>query len=475
MIIEHFDVDEYFPNRVVAESVKKIVKKTIYENPYIALKPYPRQLWPLFEVTQPNINDEPHAVLIGGGGYGGKTILGSIAALQYFEFPDYQCLITRKNRKELIGPNSIWRNLGEWLTRPELGDLRLDPRKHINKSELTITAPSGATLWFKYFDEEDSKQKVKSESYDRIIHDEASELKPRVGKFTFRSLRSAKNSHIPLALLNFSNPGGPSTEYLTEKYVDGDLHYYLMDWRHNPFVNQKKYSKTLDELDFIDQKYQKEGDWHYRPAKGELFPEDKLRSIILPKTYQLEDGKTVPWDYGKTFVRNLRGIDMAITRMGDHSCFLKWLIDDRGHKYIVDVKRVQTEFPEEVLIECINEDNPNWQRYEFETEYAFERQPADSGVHQERFFQNELSDYLDHGLYYTYVRPTTNKFNRARPLARAIRNNEVSIIEADWNDILIDEYKDFGPDPKEYDYDDQVDGGSIGYNVLNPRELEIYM
>ena len=173
---------------------------------------------------------------------------------------------------------------------------------------------------------------------------------------------------------------------------------------------------------------------------------------------------------------------MAITKAGDFSAFVKWLQDDRGHKYIVDVVRLQTEYPEETLIELIELDNPEWDNYKFNTEYIFERQPADSGVHQERFFQSELVDYLDHGLFYDYVRHTLNKFTRARPFARAVKNNEVTIVNQPnslgkyYLEDFITELKDFGPDYKEYEHDDQVDGASIGYNKLGGVEsLKIYM
>ena len=72
-------------------------------------------------------------------------------------------------------------------------------------------------------------------------------------------------------MINLSNPGGPATDYLVDEFVDGPYPYFPLDWRHNPFINKKVYSKTLDKLDFIDIQYQKEGNWHYRPAKGDLF------------------------------------------------------------------------------------------------------------------------------------------------------------------------------------------------------------
>lgn len=384
-----------------------------------------------------------------------------MSAGQYLEIPDYSCLVTRLNYAELTGEDSIWENSLEWFCDEErLEDLACKA----NESKLRIKAPSGATIWFKAFDREQKKQKVKSESYDRIVNDEASELHPKVLQFEYRSLRSPKDSFLPLAMINLSNPGGDATDYICERYVDGPYNYYLMDWRHNIFINQKVYAKTLDNLDFIDQKYQKEGDWHYRPAKGELFQEEQLRKIIIPELPEVQ------------FIRNLRGVDMAVTKKGDRTAFMKWYRDERGHSYIGDLVVEKTEYPEEILIELIEQDNPRWQEYQFETEYFLEREPGSSGEHQVRYIQRELSDYIDHGLDLYFTKPTTNKFTRARPMARAIKNNEVSIIKADWNETLIEEFKDFGPDDKEYEYDDIVDAGSIGFNNLPGVEpLKIYM
>lgn len=413
-------------------------------------------MWPIFEITEPLEDNNPHTILVGGGGFGGKTYLGSMLAAQYLEFPYYQCLVTRKNRKELIGPNSIWRNLSDWLTRPELPDeLRLDPRTDINKSDLVMTAPSGASIWFKYFDDEESRQKLQSESYDREIHDEGPQLKQRVLKFSYRSLRHGDHRcKIPLAMVLLGNPGGPSTDYICETCVDGSNSYYWMDWRHNPFADES-YVKSLEKLDFIDQKYQKDGDWHYKPAKGELFKEKTLNDSII---------KSIP---PVRLVRNIRGLDMAVTKQGDYTAAVKWLRDERGHAYIIDVKRLQTEYPEDLLEQCILEDNKMWESGRFETEYYVENLRTDAGVHQERYLKDFLDKYIAKGLFIKFIPPTTNKFTRARPMANALRQGDISILKGDWNKDFIDELKDFGPDDREYDHDDQVDGASVAYNELN--------
>lgn len=449
-----FDESRYHLN------LNDILQLTIYENSYILFKPYPRQLWPLFEINKPLVNYEPNKVLVGAGGFGGKTILGTQAAGQYLDFPDYSCLITRLNYAELTGEDSIWENSVNWFCdENRLGDKACKS----NDSKLRIKAPSGAKIWFKAFDHVKKKQKVKSESYDRIINDEASELDPSILTFLYRSLRSEKDSVIPLAMVNLSNPGGPATDYLCDTFVDGPNPYYPLDWRHNPFINKKLYSKTLDNLDFIDQKYQKDGDWHYRPAKGELFTEEMLNDCIIDELPEVQ------------YVRNLRGVDMAVSKKGDRTAFYKWLKDERGHKYLVDVVYKKSKYPEETLIDLIEEDNPKWEQGIFETEYYLEEGIADAGTHAKRFIRSILQRYINRGLFLRFIKPTTNKFTRARPMARGFKNDEVSILKADWNKEMIDEYKDFGPDDKEYDYDDGVDAGSIGYNrldisnVLEPR------
>lgn len=368
-------------------------------------------------------------------------------------------MVTRLNYAELTGEDSVWDNLKTWLGDEErLGaDLVCD----INESRLRITSPFGARIWFKAFDREAKKQKVKSESHDRILNDEASELHPKVIQFQYRSLRSPLDSFIPLSMCNFSNPGGEATDYLCDNYIDGAWPYYWIDWRHNPFINRRVYSKTLDMLDYVDQRYQKYGDWKYRPAKGDLFPETLL------------NGSRISGRPGDTrIVHNLRGVDMAITTTGDYSAFVKWLVDNRGHYYIADVVWEQTEYPEDLLCSVIEKDNPQWKNGRYETDYYLEKGIAEAGELAKRFLLDVLEPYIETGLSVNFLPPIVNKFTRARPMARAWKNGQVSIIDRPnifgdkWVDAFIGEYKDFGPNEKEYDHDDMVDAGSIGFNQV---------
>lgn len=452
-----------FDRRLYSQNIVDRIKRTIFENPYIPVTPYPRQLWPIFEVTQDIKNNEAHTILVGGGAFGGKTFLGTILSGQYLEVPNYSCLVTRLNYGELTGQDSIWENAVNWFCEDEerLSSLGVDPCKsHDGKSR--IKSPYGAKIWFKAFSEERKKQKVKSEGYDRIINDEASELWRKVLQFLYRSLRNAKDAFIPLSFINLSNPSenADTNEYLCAMYVDGTYSYYWMDWRHNIHIVPEVYKKQLDKLDFIDQKYQRDADWHYSPAKGDLFKEQDLQDVII---------NSVPSD--RRIIRSVRGVDMAITTSGDRTAFLKWLRDERGHGYITDLVVKQTKYPEYVLLDLVELDNPNRELGVYDTEYIFEYEIGDAAVHQERFIRSILKEHIKAGLLINFTHHSNNKFTRARPMAHAIKNLNVSILKDSkdgngWNKLLIDEYKDFGPDPKEYEYDDIVDAGSIGYNRI---------
>lgn len=61
---------------------KKIIRKTILENPYIPIVPYSRQLYAIV--------DRSKRKLIGGSAYSGKSILGAVLALQHFMVPNYR-------------------------------------------------------------------------------------------------------------------------------------------------------------------------------------------------------------------------------------------------------------------------------------------------------------------------------------------------------------------------------------------------
>ena len=251
---------------------------TILDNPFIDFELYDKQAF--VALTSCHKQEGINEFLTGGPGGGGKTKLLSALALQYVEFPQYRCLVTRKNYRELVGTGSVFdilKNIPGVKSR-ESGLIR-------------IIFPSGAEIHFKAFNDESHKQDVKGESYHTILNDEASELNESVLRFLYRSLRKKADDWIPLRFGNASNPGGESTDYLVEKYIDGDLPYIEMGYKDNPYIENDVYEDALKELDYIDQQYQMFGNWKYRPSVGDLLTrqeaEAQKNSLSTPVHYEL--------------------------------------------------------------------------------------------------------------------------------------------------------------------------------------------
>lgn len=390
--------------------------ESICKNPYIPYKPYPKQSWPIYEAnrltkrTDNNGKCLHNHVLAGAGGFGGKTYLGSMLAAQYLTEDDYSCLVTRKNYTELIGIDSIFQNLVKWTCDENLKD---EACTKVEGKLIRIRSPVGAEIHFKAFDREDKKQKIKSESYDRIINDEASELDPRVLSFQHRSLRQSIDSKIPLSIINLSNPGGPSTEYLIDNYINPDSFYpYIaLDWRDNPYINRDDYEASLDELDYIDQQYQKYGNWHYRPNKGDLFDQETLEKSIIKE--EISDDK---------IFYTIMSVDLASTGRDMTSISLVYLLKN-NIKILMDLDEESSPYPEEMIYSFLEKHNPADE--EFKTDLlVFEQEPGSDFHYSLIYWKNELRDYIERGLRVRLYKPVKSKYQRARPLSREINNNK---------------------------------------------------
>ena len=64
-----------------------------------------------------------------------------------------------------------------------------------------------------------------------------------------------------------------------------------MGYKDNPHIDDETYEDALKELDYIDQQYQMKGDWHYKPAIGDLInraeAEAQLTILDTPLAYEL--------------------------------------------------------------------------------------------------------------------------------------------------------------------------------------------
>lgn len=402
----------------------ELMKTTIYDNPYIKLEPYPKQLEPILEANK-FLEDNSSSILVGAGGFGGKTILGSMLAAQYLEYPEYTCLVTRLNYAELTGTDSIWENLVDWTC-----DDSLEYPCESNESKLRIRSPFGATIWFKAFDNVRKKQKVKSESYTRIINDEASELDPEVLRFLYRSLRKELSNNIPLSFINLSNPGGPSTEYLVDKYVEGSNPYFPLDWRHNPFIDKEQYKNNLLELAPIDQQYQLYGNWKFKPSFGLLINKDNFIN------------QTVPVSQGNSLV-NIVSVDLASTGK-DSTALTSLNYNDNGYFYLVDTELFPDSHVESLLLEFVGQQVEKYNTFMF----IMELEPGSESEYASRYWEELVTGEYPSVMFNTH-RPSKSKFERTRLSAKYVRQGKLFFVEDDNTDILQEQYMYVHPDKEE--------------------------
>lgn len=408
-------------NITYSEKDKLIYYYTILENPYIRFKPYPKQALPIILASrEEDLIDgvkEPNAVLAGAGGFGGKTFLGSMLAAQYLNEPNYTCLVTRRNYAELLDTNSIWENLIDWCCGEHLpANIRC---KYVKSPSPMITAPNGNTIYFKAFDRLDKKHKLKSASYDRIVNDEASELPDGVLQFQYRSLRNT--IHLPRSVINLSNPGGESTEYLVNHYVDGPKPYISLDWRDNPYVDKEAYEGSLNQLDYIDQQYQKYGNWHYSPQVGDLINRDDMES-------QKIESAPVNVQY------SLIGIDLA-GKGKDKFAVCRYDLLSNGLEVIMDYDQTSSANAEDLLLAFVAKHNPS--NYPLTSVIVIEQEGGGSPEYARKYFQDLVQDY---GIPVVLKSPKGSKYQRARPLMRLIRNGLVKLFsDAGYLDDFIDE------------------------------------
>lgn len=412
----------------------------ILDNPFlkkIGFELYDKQSF--VALTSCHKQDGINEFLTGGPGGGGKTMLLAALALEFVEYSHYRCLVTRKNYRELIGTGSVFdilKNIPGVKSR-ESGLIR-------------IIFPSGAEIHFKAFNDESHKQDVKGESYHTILNDEASELPESVLKFLYRSLRKKHDDWIPLRFGNASNPGGESTDYLVEKYIDGDLPYIEMGYRDNPYINNDTYEDALKELDYIDQQYQMYGNWKYKPSVGDLLTraegESQLTSLTTPLYYEI-----IAIDLAG------KGKDMFAVVAYDYL--------QNGLEYIKDFDQTQSSNPEQLLLNFIYKHNPNPLAPQTSL-IVIEQEGGGSPEYAKKYFQELITDY-GYNIPVVLKKPSGSKYQRARPLMHSIRFGNTKLNpESGYIHDFIDEGIQLHPDGKGKS-PNLVDSASLARNFLH--------
>lgn len=433
---------------------------TILDNPFIDFELYDKQSF--VALTSCHEQEGINEFLTGGPGGGGKTKLLAALALQFVEFPQYRCLVTRKNYRELVGTGSVFDMLKS-----------IPGVKSRESGLIRIIFPSGAEIHFKAFNDESHKQDVKGESYHTILNDEASELPESVLKFLYRSLRKKVDDWIPLRFGNASNPGGESTDYLVEKYIDGDLPYIEMGYKDNPYIDNDTYEKSLSNLDYIDQQYQMYGNWYYRPSAGDLINLDQLVDAYID----------VPDYVEREVFFCTMGVDTAGTGR-DNTVAMNLIRLDNGLTVLNDMCLDGSAYPEDSVYEIVEKQIIENKLYNVD----IEEEPGGDSVYALRYWvEDVLADLISkYGIDVDGVSAIKSKYTRARPIAKAIIQGKLKFSShlkdlLERKDGLFDQFMYVSPNPEEMKKrksPDELDALGYAWNSLvdnfgNTVELDI--
>lgn len=423
----------------------QIIHDSIENNPFIPIKPYPKQLYA--------ICDKSKRKLIGGSAYSGKSILGAVLALQHFKAKNYRCLILRSTYDNVIATGGIVDYIDDWVSEfPNV--------EHNQSKRVFINHDSNAKIYYSYMLLEKDKEKFKSRAYHRIIVDEASEFYKVNLQFLNRSLRGTKGlMKFPLSLYYISNPAdADGSTYLKERFVDGPYPFFEMNFWDNPYIDKWDYLENLKELSKADYQFQM-GNWDYEVKSGDVFDYDMIEANTISKNeYQEMLTETdvlqqvITWDIAATDKKT-----------SDYTAWsLSTIFQDKiGVIHNQDSTQKTPGKLESKMMQVMD-------RY-YEYDNWIERQPAAAGKIVANYWKKEFQDY-----HPTFIPVPKSKLIRASRTVRGMNKGKILFVRGKWLKEFKKQAVKF-PTEKviandESTHDDRVDSVTLLHEGLYPQK-----
>ena len=429
----------------LTDKQKYILRKTIFENKYIPVDPYRKQLLA--------IADGNKRKLIGGSAYSGKSILGAVLALQHFEVPNYRCLVLRSTYDNVIATGGIVDYIDEWMKEfPEV--------EHNQSKRCFINHESNAKIYYSYMLLEKDKEKFKSRAYHKIIVDEASEFLKVNLQFLNRSLRGTKGlMNFPLRLYYISNPAdADGSTYLKERFVDGPFPFFEMNFWDNPYINKEDYLENLQELSKADYQFQI-GNWDYEVKSGDVFDYDLIEAHTISKqeydemlTEQEVLQQVITWDIAATEKKT--------------SDYTAWSLSTvfKGKVGAIHGQDSTQKSPGKLESKMMSV----MDRY-YEYDNWIERQPAAAGKIVANYWKKEFKDY-----HPTFIPVPKSKLIRASRTVRGINKDKILFVKGKWLQDFKKQAVKFPTDKivvdDESTHDDRVDSVTLLHEGLYPQK-----
>lgn len=416
-------------------------------------------------------------VIYGGARGGGKTFAALLEPLRSIHIPGFNAVIFRRTYPQITNAGGLWDKSTEIYPalggKPSLAKLQWD-------------FPSGATIAFRHLKLEEHKfdwmgLQVCLEEWEELTHFTKSQFLFLLGSNRSTCgvrpyIRCTCNPDADSWVKELVSPFlaedgyvdleqvGTIKHFIVEdeefKFVDADyrdslglppksLTYINADVWNNQILLEKDpgylqnlmAQSSVDRARFLGIKG-RGGNWLIRAEAGKVFRSDWFNAADGVPTY----GEVVRfWDFAATEAQQ-KGDDP------DWTAGVKMLLLDE-RSYILDVVRSRGT-PAEVdklIINTARRDGAG-------VPVRWFRDPGQAGIYQTAQLRAKLKGFDAMG-----VICSLNKYQRAKPLSRALEFSEVLLAEGDWNQSFQSELVSF-PDG---DHDDQVDAASGAFNYLH--------
>lgn len=415
-------------------------------NRYIPIQPTPKQTAFLLLGHR--------EAFYGGAAGGGKSSALLAASLQHVDALSYAALLLRGSYLELLQPNGLIDLSKQWLGSTDAS---------WRESDYTWRFPSGATLTFRYLRDARSELAFQGGEYQFIGIDEVTEIDEESYRFLFSRLRSKAGSRVPLRMRAASNPNGPGSEWVHQRFiVEGKAAgriYVRAVFEDNPHLDLDSYEESLRELPPVLRQQLRDGDWEIRPEGG-LFKREWFTARFVDRPWLPSD------------LSLCRFWDLAATEAGkgsdpDYTAGVLLGRDRDGLFYVIDVVRARaTPLEVQKLVTRTAERDRDLARARdwVAPLIRMEQEPGSAG----KAIIDHYARLVLHPFDFKGVSSSGSKEARAAPASARSEAGHLYISPGAWTGEFLDELCAF-PHAR---HDDQVDALSGAYAVLAEPELK---
>lgn len=377
--------------------------------------------------------------LYGGAAGGGKSDALLMAALMFVDVSGYNAIIFRRTYQDLALPEALMDRAMQWLA---------GKGAHWSGANHTWTFPSGARLAFGYLESDMDRFRYQSAEFQCICFDELTQFTENQYRYLFSRLRRLGTSAVPLRMRGASNPGNIGHDWVKRRFMEeGPLVgrvFIPAKLGDNPYLDQKTYIRSLNQLDPITRRQYLNGDWTAKFG-GNKFNREWFEIVGVAPA---EASRVRFWDMAATAPRP--GADPDYT-VGAKVAFLK------GVYYIEDLQRFRST-PQIVETRIKQTAQVDRELHGHKCLVYMEVEPGSEGISlADHYSRNVLTGFTFRG-----HRSTGDKELRSNPLSSAAEAGLVKLVSGKWINAFMDEAESFPYG----EHDDQVDAISGAFERL---------